>query len=95
MEPSGAAERPDVSIFVVSYNTRELTRRCLQSLIDSGVRAEHEILLVDNASADGSADMVERRFPVGAAAAQRREPGLRAPPTTWRGATPAASACCC
>ena len=52
-----------LSIFVVSYNTRELTRRCLRSVLDSGLAAPYEILLVDNASADGSADMVEREFP--------------------------------
>jgi len=53
----------NLSIFVVSYNTRELTRRCLRSLLDSGIGVECEILLVDNASADGSAEMVEREFP--------------------------------
>ena len=53
----------ELSIFVVSYNTRELTRRCLQSLLDARIAASHEIILVDNASADGSADMVARDFP--------------------------------
>jgi GT2 family glycosyltransferase len=52
-----------LSIFVVSYNTRELTRECLRSILDSGLRAEYEIVLVDNASADGSADMVASEFP--------------------------------
>ena len=53
----------DLSIFVVSYNTRELTRRCLHSILEAGIGVESEILLVDNASADGSAEMVEREFP--------------------------------
>jgi len=53
----------DLSIFVVSYNTRELTRRCLRSILDSSLRAEYEILVVDNASADGSADMIAQEFP--------------------------------
>ncbi len=53
----------DLSIFVVSYNTRELTRRCLRSILDSGIRADYEIIAIDNASADGSAEMVEREFP--------------------------------
>lgn len=52
----------DLSIFVVSYNTRELTRRCLRSILESGIGVESEILLVDNASADGSGEMVEREF---------------------------------
>ena len=53
----------DLSIFIVSYNTRDLTRRCLQSVYAAGLEAEYEIVLVDNASADGSADMVESEFP--------------------------------
>jgi len=53
----------DLSILIVSYNTRELTRRCLQSILDSRPAARHEILVVDNASADGSAEMVEREYP--------------------------------
>jgi GT2 family glycosyltransferase len=47
-----------VSAIVVSYNTRELLRRCLSSL--GGL---HEVIVVDNASLDGSADMVSVEFP--------------------------------
>lgn len=43
---------------VVSYNTRELLRRCLASLGEAD-----EVVVVDNASDDGSAEMVERDFP--------------------------------
>lgn len=53
----------DLSIFIVSYNTRELTRRCLQSILDARPAVEYEIVLVDNASRDGSADAIEREFP--------------------------------
>ena len=52
-----------LSIFVVSYNTRELTCECLRSILASGVRVDYEVLVVDNASADGSADRIEREFP--------------------------------
>jgi len=52
MRPSG------VSVVVVSFNTREPLRRCLQS-----IEPEHEVIVVDNASSDGSAEMVERDFP--------------------------------
>lgn len=49
------------SIIIVSFNTEDLTRNCLASL------AEHEsgmeVIVVDNASRDGSADMVETEFP--------------------------------
>jgi GT2 family glycosyltransferase len=47
-----------VSVVVVSYNTRELLRRCLAAL--SGV---HQAIVVDNGSEDGSADMVAQEFP--------------------------------
>ncbi|MCY4144934.1 MAG: glycosyltransferase family 2 protein [Chloroflexi bacterium] len=61
-----AAEEPrarlDLSIIIVSYNTRELLRNCLRSLRDSqGLVLE--IIVVDNASSDGSADMVRADFP--------------------------------
>lgn len=49
---------PNVSVIVVSYNTREQLRRCL-SAIETG----YEIIVVDNASSDGSADMVQAEFP--------------------------------
>lgn len=55
-----------VSIVVVSFNTRELLRECLLSVLAECARlpggATAEILVVDNASADGSADMVDREF---------------------------------
>jgi GT2 family glycosyltransferase len=51
--------RPTVSVVVVSYNTRDLLRRCLRKLIDQG----QEVLVVDNASTDGSAELVRTEFP--------------------------------
>lgn len=56
--------RPDVSVVIVSYNTRELTLRCLGQLIDSRTPdVEFDITVVDNASSDGSADAISARFP--------------------------------
>ena len=55
-----------VSVIVVSFNTRDLLRKCLTSLreecarLPEGVSAE--ILVVNNASRDGSADMVAAEF---------------------------------
>lgn len=55
-----------VSIVIVSYNTRELLARCLDSLLAEcgrlGKGQTAEILVVDNASRDGSAAMVEARY---------------------------------
>jgi GT2 family glycosyltransferase len=54
-------DRPDISIVIVSFNTRDLTRECLAAVLGEGIQAE--VVVVDNASRDGSADMVEREFP--------------------------------
>lgn len=52
----------DLSVIIVSYNTRELLRDCLHSLASAGA-VQFEVLVVDNASADGSAEMVGQSFP--------------------------------
>ncbi len=53
---------PDVTVSIVSFNTRDLLRACLRAVAASaGVRCE--VIVVDNGSADGSADMVEAEFP--------------------------------
>ena len=53
---------PDLSVVIVSYNTRDLLQNCLQSLRAS-IGLELEIIVVDNASSDGSAAMVRDCFP--------------------------------
>jgi GT2 family glycosyltransferase len=53
----------DVSIIIVNYNTREALRRCLHSVNAFPPRRELETIVVDNASGDGSAEMVRRLFP--------------------------------
>lgn len=52
-----------VSVIIVSYNTCKLLQQCLESLFAAHTRHELEIFVVDNASADDSADMVARKFP--------------------------------
>jgi GT2 family glycosyltransferase len=53
----------EVSVIIVSFNTREILRECLQSVLLESDGLETEILVVDNDSSDGSAEMVERDFP--------------------------------
>ena len=53
--------RPTLSIIIVSWNVRDLLRRCLQSIYDQ-TKIPFEIFVVDNASSDGSADMVAKEF---------------------------------
>ena len=53
---------PVLSILIISYNTRELTLAALRS-VHAETRLSFEIILVDNASQDGSAAAVAREFP--------------------------------
>src|SRR5437868_12232083 len=52
----------DVSIVIVNYNTAALLRNCLTSVTQTEGRV-CQVIVVDNGSADGSPDMVEREFP--------------------------------
>lgn len=54
---------PDVTITVVSWNTRSLLRECLLSLASAARTLSVEIHVVDNASTDGSVDLVRNEFP--------------------------------
>lgn len=54
---------PEVSLLMLSFNTRELLRHSLSSLIAISAETDAEIIVVDNASHDGSADMVALEFP--------------------------------
>jgi GT2 family glycosyltransferase len=53
----------DLSIIVVNWNTCDLLAHCLQSVYDTTQGLQFELLVVDNASGDGSAAMVRERFP--------------------------------
>lgn len=53
----------DVSVCIVNWNTRELLRRCLQSIRERTSGVQVEVIVVDNASVDGSAEMVTVLFP--------------------------------
>jgi GT2 family glycosyltransferase len=54
---------PDVSIVIVSWNVREMLRDCLKSIEAHRGSLDCEIIVVDNRSGDGSAEMVRRDFP--------------------------------
>lgn len=58
MNPRTAPARPAISILLTSWNTREQTRTCLQSLRETAAGLDYEIIAVDNASADGSAELL-------------------------------------
>ncbi|MCE7986052.1 MAG: glycosyltransferase family 2 protein [Caldilinea sp. CFX5] len=50
-----------VSIIIVSFNTAALLRACLQNL--ANLQEAEEVIVVDNASGDGSAQVVQNEFP--------------------------------
>lgn len=52
-----------LSILIVSFNGRDHLRRCLASIKNHCPTVPHEIIVIDNASPDGSADMVADEFP--------------------------------
>ena len=57
-EIAAAGREPAVSIIVVSYNTRNMTMACLASVIAETRGIPYEIIVVDNASSDGSAKAI-------------------------------------
>lgn len=53
----------ELSIVIVSWNTKQITEDCLRSVYEQTRGVEFETIVVDNASDDFSADMVEEKFP--------------------------------
>jgi GT2 family glycosyltransferase len=58
-----AGNKTELSIIIVNWNTRDLLRQCLQSIIDTTRRTRFEVWVVDNGSTDGSPEMVAQEFP--------------------------------
>ncbi len=55
----------DFSIIIVSFSTRSMTRACLSSVFLSLKRTvfSYEVIVIDNASTDGSVEMIKKEFP--------------------------------
>jgi GT2 family glycosyltransferase len=69
---------PTLSIVIVNHNAREHLENCLQSLSASPPAIPHEIVVVDNASADGSVAAVRARWPHTTIVEQRTNSGFAA-----------------
>lgn len=71
---------PDLSVVIVSYNTRAVLGDCLASLFDAARAASlsTEVIVVDNASSDGSADFVAAEYPAARLVRNARNLGFAA-----------------
>jgi len=56
-------DKPDISVIIVSWNAKHYLVECLGSLSSSGPGESIEVIVVDNASTDGSPEAVEKDFP--------------------------------
>ncbi|NJM39426.1 MAG: glycosyltransferase [Anaerolineae bacterium] len=86
-----------LSVVIASWNTKGLLAACLTSLYAdlaaSGIHA-HEVLVVDNASTDGTCQMVRDQFPQATLIENAKM--LASPkPTTRPFANPSGRMCCC
>ncbi len=54
---------PDVSIVIVNWNARRYLRNCISSIVSHTHKSIFEIIVVDNASTDGSEDMIHDEYP--------------------------------
>ena len=54
---------PSLALVIVNYNTRELLTGCLDSVFASRCRYPFRVILVDNNSTDGSAELVRTHYP--------------------------------
>ena len=53
----------DLSVIVLSCNTKDITKKCLSCIVRSEDRLKKEVIVIDNASGDGSVDMIKKNFP--------------------------------
>ena len=54
---------PQLSVVIVNYNVRYFLEQCLNSVLAAAHSLSVEIIVVDNASSDDSAEMIRDRFP--------------------------------
>lgn len=66
----------DLSIIIVNWNTRQFLQDCLLSILEASLHVSYEVWVVDNASADGSVEMLEESFPWVHVIANQTNPGF-------------------
>ena len=63
MDQKPGNKKLDVSIIIVNWNTAKLLHDCIQSIYDNTTKLLYEVIVVDNASTDGSVEMIKKLFP--------------------------------
>lgn len=80
MIPAGRINKlsKDISIIIVNWNTRELLQECLASIFKTIESLSIEIIVVDNASSDGSIKMLKEKYPQVVCIANQQNKGFGA-----------------
>jgi GT2 family glycosyltransferase len=60
---NSTTEHVDISVIILSWNTKILLLRCLDSIINSKSKPNIEVIVVDNGSTDGSVHAVREKYP--------------------------------
>ncbi len=68
----------DLSFIIVNWNTKELLSDCLESIFRTVTALSYEVIVVDNASADGSVDLLTQKYPQVKTIANRENRGFGA-----------------
>lgn len=63
MNAAPAATPPELTVIMVSYNTRDITLRAIETLFENAGDVSFRLVVWDNASHDGSAEAIAERFP--------------------------------
>lgn len=63
MTETTAAQQPELTVIIVSYNTVDLTLSAIRTLYETTVKTTFRCVVLDNASTDGSAEAVREAFP--------------------------------
>ena len=59
------SENPDLSIIILNFNVRDLLLKCLESVFQSKGKLDRwQVIVVDNASDDGSVEVVKKKYSV-------------------------------
>lgn len=53
------SQTPELSIIIISYNTKKITQECIESIYQSKPNIPFEIIVIDNTSSDGSVEMLK------------------------------------